>query len=314
MGGMPKPRASTARFPRRVRRPGRIGLAAVLGLGLTLAACTTDPAGTAATGGAPEASPPRTASGALPRPDHVVVVVFENKGAADISASDDAPYLTALAARGAQFTDAHGEAHPSQPNYLTLFSGSMQGVQDDTCPVHLDGANLGSQLLDAGLTFSGYSEGLPTPGYTGCDNRDYARKHNPWVDFADLPASVNQPFSAFPADYASLPTVSFVVPDLCNDMHDCDVSTGDAWAQRNLGPYVDWATTHNSLLVVTFDEDRGLIANHIATIVAGAGVAATTSDQRIDHYDLLRTLEDMYGLEPLGNAAGARPLTGIWQP
>ena len=96
-------------------------------------------------------------------------------------------------------------------------------------------------------------------------------------------------------------------------MHDCDISTGDRWAKKNLGPYADWADRNNSLLVVTFDEDSGTDDNHIATIVAGAGVAHTTSNEHIDHYDLLRTLEDMYGLEPLGDAADAHSLTGSWQ-
>jgi arylsulfatase A-like enzyme len=242
-----------------------------------------------------------------------MVVIFENEDATNIIGSGEAPYLTSLAAAGAQFTNAHGETHPSQPNYLALFSGSTHGVEDDGCPVDLDADNLGSQLLSAGLSFVGYSEGLPRPGYTGCENGDYARKHNPWVDFGNLPGSVNQPFSALPKDYASLPTVSFVVPDLCNDMHDCDVATGDAWAKRNLGPYADWATKHNSLLMVTFDEDSGTDANHIATVVTGAGVAATRSDQHIDHYDLLRTIEDLYGLEHLGAAADAQGLSGAWQ-
>jgi phosphatidylinositol-3-phosphatase len=99
---------------------------------------------------------------------------------------------------------------------------------------------------------------------------------------------------------------------LCHDMHDCPVATGDAWAQQHLTGYLDWARIHNSLLIVTFDEDSGSESNHIATIVAGAGVAATASDQRINHYDLLRTVEDMYALEPLGAAADAQPLTGVW--
>jgi phosphatidylinositol-3-phosphatase len=102
------------------------------------------------------------------------------------------------------------------------------------------------------------------------------------------------------------------VPDLCNDMHNCGVASGDAWSKQHLAPYAEWATQHNSLLIVTFDEDSGSESNHIATIVAGAGVAATASDQRINHYDLLRTVEDMYALEPLGAAADAQPLTGIW--
>ena len=241
-----------------------------------------------------------------------MVVVFENKALDDVLGSGQAPYLDSLASSAASFTDAHGEVHPSQPNYLALFSGSTHGVTDDRCPLTLTGDNLAGQLLAAGETFTGFAEGLPRPGFTGCSDGDYERKHNPWVDFADLPASVNQPLSAMPTDYADLPTVAFVVPDMCSDMHDCDVATGDRWAQEHLAPYVEWATAHDSLLIVTFDEDDGAKANHIPTIVAGAGVRVTTSDERIDHYSLLRTIEDMYGLPPLGAAAQARPLTGIW--
>jgi phosphatidylinositol-3-phosphatase len=305
MAAAPRSRTSSARWAR--------GPVALVVLVLLLGTCTSSPAAPRpVSGGTPAALPPATAAGPLPRPDHVVVVVFENEDAADVVGSGEAPYLTALASSGAELTDAHGEVHPSRPNYLALFSGSAHGIEDDGCPVELDGDNLGSQLLAAGLSFVGWSEGLPRPGYTGCAAGDYARKHNPWVDFTDLPASVNQPFSAFPADYGLLPTVSFVVPDLCHDMHDCDVATGDAWARQHLGPYADWAVANDSLLVITFDEDSGSDDNHIATIVAGAGVAATRSDQHVDHLDLLRTLEDMYGLAPLGAAADAHALTGIW--
>ena len=274
---------------------------------LLLGACTTGAADPpAADTGAP------SAAGRLPRPDHLLVAVFENEDAAAVVGSDEAPHLSALAARGAVFTDAHGETHPSQPNYLALFSGSTHGVADDRCPVELTGDNLAAQLIAAGLSFGGFSEGLPQVGYTGCQAGDYARKHDPWVDFPDLPASVNQPYSAMPADYGQLPTVSFVVPDLCHDMHDCGVAAGDAWAEENLTPYADWAAEHDSLLIVTFDEDDGSDDNHIPTFVVGAGVPATSSDQRIDHYSLLRTIEDMYGLPPLGAAADADPVTGIW--
>jgi acid phosphatase len=244
--------------------------------------------------------------------DHVMVVVFENEDAKDIVGSSDAPYLTALARSGATFTDAHAITHPSQPNYLALFSGSTHGVEDNSCPLTLSGPNLASQLLAAGRTFVGYAEDLPRAGYTGCEAGHYARKHNPWVNFPDLPASVNQPYSALPADFSDLPTVSFVVPNLCNDMHDCGVAAGDSWARDNLAGYVAWAHDHNSLLLVTFDEDGGSSANHIATMLVGPMVTPGESDQRIDHYSLLRTLEDMYRLPPLGHAAGAEPLTGIW--
>jgi acid phosphatase len=241
-----------------------------------------------------------------------MVVVFENEDAQKIVGGPDAPYLTSLASAGATFTDAHGEAHPSQPNYLALFSGSTQGVTDDSCPQALAGPNLAAELATAGRTFVGYSEDLPSQGYTGCGTGRYARKHNPWVDFGDLPSSVNQPYSALPTDFADLPTVSFVVPNLCDDMHDCGVAAGDAWARQHLSAYVAWAQQHDSLLVVTFDEDNGSAANHIATVLVGPMVTTGAYDQRIDHYSLLRTVEDMYGLPPVGHAAAAAPLTGIW--
>jgi acid phosphatase len=241
-----------------------------------------------------------------------MVVIFENEDAQNVVGGKDAPYLTSLAASGAALTDAHGETHPSQPNYLALFSGSTQGVTDDSCPLTFTGPNLAAQLQDAGHTFVGYSEDLPAAGYTGCNQGDYARKHNPWVDFTGLPTSVNQPYSALPSDFADLPTVSFVVPNLCNDMHDCGVTAGDKWASANLPAYVTWAKKHNSLLVVTFDEDNGSSANHIATLLVGPMVTPGTSAQPVDHYGLLRTVEDMYGLPPLGKAADAEFLTGIW--
>jgi hypothetical protein len=298
-------------FTRRVA--GAIGIVAVTLM--ILSGCSSGGPTGDATGSTdpPATEQPRAAAAvAVEAPDHVMVVIFENEDAENIVGGPDAPYLTSLARSGATFTDAHGETHPSQPNYLALFSGSTQGVTDDSCPQTFSGPNLAAQLQAAGKTFVGYSEDLPEAGYTGCNAGDYARKHNPWVNFPDLPASVNQPYSALPADFSALPTVSFVVPNLCNDMHDCGVAAGDAWARQNLTSYVAWAQEHNSLLAVTFDEDNGSSANHIATFLVGPMVTAGASDQRIDHYSLLRTLEDMYGLPPLGHAADAKPLAGIW--
>jgi len=240
-----------------------------------------------------------------------VVAIFENKDYAQISGNGKAPYLNSVMQRGAVLTNAHGVAHPSQPNYLALFAGSTQGITDDRCFDPLAGRpNLGRQLLDAGRTFTGYSEDLPATGFTGCTAGRYAAKHNPWVHFADLPATVNRPFSAFPADFTALPTVAFVVPNLCNDMHDCPIATGDAWARRHLDGYLRWADTHNSLLIITFDENDNRAGNTILTIVAGAGVKTGRYDETVDHYRLLRTIEDRYGLPALGEAGARQPFTG----
>jgi acid phosphatase len=197
------------------------------------------------TSGADPVSPPVASTpGAVPRPEHVLVVVFENKDDDQVIGSPSAPYLTSLAGTGANLTDAHGERHPSRPNYVALLSGSTQGVRDDSCPQDLGPvATLASQLATSGHSFVGYSEALPAPGFTGCTSPDgrYACKHNPWVDFTSTPPGSNQPLSAMPGDFAALPTVAVVIRDLCHDMHDCPVNVGDSWARDHLSGYVNWA-------------------------------------------------------------------------
>ena len=254
-----------------------------------------------------------TAGAAVPRFAHVVVVVMENRGYRDIIGNPQAPYLDGLAKQGLSLTESFAVAHPSQPNYLALFSGSAQGTSNDSCPHTFAGPNLGSALIAAGDSFTGYSENLPAVGYTGCTSGSYARKHNPWTDFSDLPPSVNQPFSAFPSDYARLPTVSFVVPNLDHDMHDGTVTQGDQWLRSNVGGYAAWAVTNESLLIVTWDEDDGSQRNQICTILAGADLVPGTDGAHVNHYSLLRTLEDAYGLAHLGASANVASLTGIWQ-
>ncbi|HEY0166499.1 MAG TPA: alkaline phosphatase family protein [Jatrophihabitans sp.] len=260
-----------------------------------------------------EASSPaaRPAAG-VPRFDHIVVVVEENHAYTDIIGRSRAPFLNSLAARGALLTQSYGVTYPSQPNYLAMFSGSTQGVTSNSCPHSFTAPNLASALMAAGLTFIGYSEDLPAAGFTGCDSGDYVRKHNPWVNFTNLPGSVNQPMTAFPSDFNRLPHVSFVVPNLENDMHDGSVAQGDRWLQEHLGEYADWSITHNSLLIVTADEDDKDHGNRIATIIVGAHVKPGRYSTRIDHYGLLATLLASHRLTPFGAAAQAAPLTGVW--
>ena len=117
-----------------------------------------------------------------------------------------------------------------------------------------------------------------------------------------------------PADYGELPTVSFLIPNLCHDMHDCSIAEGDDWMRQNLDPYAQWARTHHSLLVVSFDESESKGGdNHIVTFAVGSDVAAGPVTERADHYRLLRTLEDLYGLPPLGHSADAGAIAGLWR-
>nr|WP_304441635.1 alkaline phosphatase family protein [Mycobacterium sp. 1081908.1] len=261
-------------------------------------------------------SAPRVAlaAAALPQPAHVVIVVEENRSATNIIGNRSAPFINALAAGGANMVQSFAETHPSEPNYLALFAGSTLGVTKDSCPV--DGGatpNLASELLAAGYTFVGYAEGLPAPGSTVCSAGKYARKHVPWANFTNVPPANSLPFSAFPmGNYANLPTVSFVIPNNDDNMHDGSIAQGDAWLSRELSGYANWAVANNSLLILTWDEDDGGPRNQIPTVIYGGHVRAGNYNEQINHYSVLSTLEQMYGLPKIGYAAGAAPIATIW--
>jgi len=303
----------------------------------------------------------------LPVYDHIVIVIEENKDFEQIFGGKfNAPYLNKLAAEGASIGNMFGEEHYSQGNYFWLFSGSNQNVgffdQVPSVANHADypfrASNLGEQLIKKGLSFKGYAESLPTIGSEAvfdppncrADACVYGRKHVPWISFANLPSgttietSSSLRFADFPSDYASLPTVAFVIPNLDHDMHNGEpaqsIPAGDAWLRQNLDGYYQWAKTHNSLLIVTFDEndDKGRyigltnalarpsptyppvdeysqllhdLQNRIVTIFAGAHIkpGLHTGGKGVTHVNILRTIEAMYGLPKSGmqqpNAAGA---------
>lgn len=253
----------------------------------------------------------------LPRPTHIVIVVEENKSPSKIIGNGAAPYINSLARSGALFTDSNGVAHPSQPNYLALFTGNTNW-NGDVCPergINRSSPTLGGSLLRAHLGFAGYSEDLPSPGYSGCTAggaKGYTQKHAPWAGFRDVPPSRNLPLSRLPA-YDSLPTVTFIIPDLAHDMHSGSVGTADDWLRAHVDPIVSWSRTHGALVIITWDESDREFDNAIPTIFVGAQVKAGRYDERIDHYRVLRTIEEMYGLRPLGNSAGVAPITDCWR-
>lgn len=259
---------------------------------------------------------PAALAGQLPRPDHVVIVIEENHSYTQVmDLRNRASYIHALAKRGMLFTDSHGVTHPSLPNYLALFSGSTQGVTDDSCPHTFNNDNLASSLLAGGFSFATYSESLPETGDPGCASGAYQRKHNPAANWQGtrLDAALNRRFADFPRDFSRLPVVSFVIPDENNDMHDGSFEDADRWLKTNLDPYVEWAFRHNSLLILTWDEDDFRAENHIVTILVGPMVKRGISRQRIDHYSVLRTLLDFYGLPALGASRDAQPIQGVWK-
>lgn len=248
---------------------------------------------------------------------YVQLVIFENHSYSEIVGSASAPYLTSLAHAWANMTDSHAVTHPSEPNYLALFSGSTQGVSGDPCPVGpFSATSLGAQFLKARMTFTGYAQSMPSVGFMGCQADPdhlpsgylYMRKHVPWTNFTDIPKSDSKPY---PGPLKSAPsTFTWITPNMCNDMHDCSIKTGDTWASKNLPALIAWDKANSGVLIVTFDEDDGSMGNQIPTILAG-NVNPGQYDQNITHYSVLRTIENVFGLPALGNAKTASPISGV---
>jgi acid phosphatase len=263
----------------------------------------------------------------FPIPDHIVIAILESHGYSELIGSSAAPYINSLAndTLSALFTESYAITHPSQPNYLVLFSGNTQGVTDNLVPsdIPFTTPNLGRQLIDSGKTFVTYSEDLPEVGYNGPMSGAYARKHNPvtnWMGtgFNQVSTTTNQPFTAFPSDnFTILPTVCYVVPNLNNDMHNgtdpARITKGDQWIFNNLYGYIQWAKTNNSLFILTFDEQGNSSINHIITILTGPMVQSGHYSTKINHYSVLHTIEKIYGLPYVGDSLMYTPMTSCWK-
>ena len=247
---------------------------------------------------------------------YVQLVIFENESYDDVLGSPQAPYITGLSKTWANMTQSFAITHPSEPNYLALFSGSTQGVTSDQCPVSFGVQSLGSELLKAGISFTGYAESMPYNGFTGCmavpDSLPsgwlYMRKHVPWPDFTKIPGSVS---IVYPGPLKKPPSpFTWITPNMCNDMHDCPISTGDKWAKKNLPKLIAWDQANNGVLILTFDENDGSPGNQIPTILIG-NVNPGQYSQTINHYSVLRTIEDIFGLTHLGKSGSATPIKGV---
>ena len=259
----------------------------------------------------------QSATRQVPAFDHVVVVVLENKARSQVLGNRAAPAFNAFARRGAVLSGYRGVTHPSLPNYLALVSGSTHGITTDCTGCTVAGRSLADTLEARGLSWKAYAEGLPRPGWTGPSRGRYAKKHVPFLYFRRVLAEEAQlrrvvPLKQLDRDRADgkLPSFSLVVPDLCHDMHDCSVATGDAWLKRFLPPLLRLPGT---AVFVVFDEtDSG--DPRIPALALGRLVRPGSRYVRpMRHYALLRTIEDGLGLPPLANSARAVPVTGIWR-
>ena len=302
----------------RTARPLLLAIA----LALVVAGCRVLPG----QGSTAPAGPCGTADAAASTYDHVVWIWMENHRRDDVIGSKDAPFITDLARQCGTATDYRTVGSPSLPNYIGATSGSTNGIIDDGDPAShpLSADNLFRQVRDSGRTVRTYAEAMPAP-CTLHGIGQYAVKHNPaayYVGGDDRAACASEDVPlgtttdgelAHALDDGTLPAFSLVIPDLCNDTHDCPVATGDAWLHQWIPRITESdAYRHGSTAVfVVWDEPTPMPFVAVAPSIA----AGSTTAVAVDHYALLRTTEELLGLPTtLGTASAApslRPLLHV---
>jgi hypothetical protein len=259
----------------------------------------------------------------LAKVKRVFVVILENT---DANVAEGLPFVMQLAARGAQLRNYHGLTNPSQPNYIALISGSTHGVTGSD-PVTIDALHLGDLLERKGLTWKVYAENYPGNCFLGQTwgteaEGQYVRRHVPFLSFRNVQQNIarcNEHIvnaAVLDADVASgaLPSFSFYVPHNLHNGHDSGPAVADTWLEGRLGPLLlDSRFMDDTLFIVTYDESLST-GNRVTTLFVGTMVKrAVAPFDRYDHYNLLRTIENVLGLGTLGRSdATAPPITGIW--
>jgi len=290
------------------------------GTGYTLSASASGL--TSATSASFAITPP---SSTLPSFGHVVIVVEENTSFSEVTATS-MPYLFALASQYGVATQDYANTHPSIGNYFEMTAGQII-TNDDSYQLTVTADNIVRQLLAAGKTWKDYAEDLPSVGYTGPTTGNYARKHNPLSFFSDVVNDSVQvkrlvPFTQFALDLAgdTLPNYSFVVPNLCNDAHDCDLLTADNWLQANIAPLLNNPSfKQDGMLIITFDEASGDDTNGggriFWTVISPKAKTGYTSTTLYQHQSTLRLMAEALGLTSFpGDAASAPNMAEFFHP
>lgn len=230
--------------------------------------------------------------------------MLENEGYG-VMGSPKAHYLNSLSQHCGLATNDVATSHPSLPNYIALTSGSSQGITDDAEPSShpLDVPSIFSQLKSNWRT---YAESMPS----ACDrvtSGTYAARHNPAVYYTNLPSCPLNDV-ALPQRLNLSAAFTMIVPNVCNDMHNCTVAAGDAWLQRFV-PKILASTQYRSgslALFITFDESNYSSTNHIPTVVVAPSVPrGLRVGTYFTHYSLLKTTETLLHLPFLGGARSA---------
>jgi hypothetical protein len=260
---------------------------------------------------------------------HVFILVEENANYSNVIANPAMPYLNGLANQYGLAANYFANAHPSSPNYFELTTGQTLAplsLTDLVTPHNfpVDANNVIRDLLAAGKTWKSYAEDIPSVGYTGGDTGRYAVRHNPLAYFTDVQNDAKQaqnlvPFTQLAADLntANLPNYSFIVPNLCNDAHDCPLSTADTWLKTNVDPLIHSPQFQvDGLLIIVFDEadtfDVTSGGGHIAAvIVSPLAKRGYKSIAFYQHQSVLRLTLEGLGVTQLPAEAATAPV--MWE-
>ena len=283
---------------------------------------------------APSPAGANSLCGTLPSPpavwEHVVWIWLENHGYDEIVGSSAAPFINRTLIAGCGLaTNAHNETHPSLPNYIAATSGMAPGRLgrwDSDCNATPSCRTRAPNLFGQAASWGAYAESMRKPCghfFTGL----YAASHNPAVYYrslTDCPLH-DVPYARLQQDLDAdvLPAFTFVTPNMCHDMHNCSVQTGDAWVAHAIRDLVASAAYRRGTMAifVTFDEGEPSGSDHCAfnthdpgchvpiIVVSPSTPSGARSGAMFNHYSLLRTTEEMLGIgEYLGAARNARSM------
>jgi len=262
----------------------------------------------------------------------VFVIVFENHDWSSIQGSASAPYINGtLLAQGAHADNYQNVPglHPSLPNYLWMEAGSNLGILDDAEPSQhlLSTPHLVAQLKSAGISWKAYQEDIPGTGCPLTSVNQYAPKHLPMIYFSDVNGSLDpnssectahiRPYPELARDLetGTVPAYSFITPNLCNDMHDCSIATGDAWLAREVPKILDsQAYKQGGALFVTFDESAGSDVPIGFIVLSPLAKKGYSNQIQYTHSSMLRSIQEIFGVAPLlGDAANAANVSDLFR-
>jgi phosphoesterase family protein len=273
--------------------------------------------------------------------DRVLIVVLENQSY--VAAIKD-PYLKQLADEWLEFTNFRGVEHPSYPNYLAMISGSTfgrKGLLFGDNQKDFPDDNQHRTIGDL-IEWKNYAEDYPAkpgqPPYLKARSRRYARKHVPFLSFKKIQkkgyenvvgVETKDPHNNFVTDvsnsrkdqkdpqHKNLPTYMFYTPNMDDDGHDTDLATSSKWLKNFLENWFPPDARAGTLTVITFDEGEPPEeeSNHIYTVFVGDMVKKGQKvNDRYDHFDLLRTVENNFGLVQLNYGdCKATGISEIWK-